>query len=668
MEYWSLYDRELNMRVERHKSTDAIPDGLYHLSIEVWPFDGQRFFLTKRSGSKHRYPGFWECTGGSALVKESFVDAAIREVSEELGIRTCDTDYVLLTTKVKKQHIVAVYLLNLQSDAQFNLSEKEIEVGKWYTLQELDSLHLDTQFVPFQFERYINHVRKIAFEIYMKSKPNSVRRVVVNHSELSIPKRGLPDSGKRPDKTPFTGVLGDISSAFEVYGDALYTKKTILPETINNSLGGGSPLPTLPFPPVADAINKVLKTTDLSQYAFPAGDINCRRSVCDYLHNEGFSKLISPDNIIFSESTTQAFHMILKLLIQPGDIVLFTAPTYGLFAFEPERCGGNSRFIPLHEEDNWLINPVRLAETIDQINNEMAGKSNGIYKPRVVAYFQENPHNPLGKVMGKGEAGLVEEIAKVCRERNVFLIDDLLYRDLVYNRDNLALPAAHFDSEYQNVISLLGLSKAYGLAGIRAGMIVADEVIIRGIRNLIFQEIDSASHFNAVALEAAFNCTIEREEAYKIYFDDLISKYSFNLNLVKAAVDGIDSLSDSNRQKVLDYINSDSDLQDKEEWLEPIAGVDFVQGTYPESGFFCLLDFSEYKGSRVGDVVIENDISLLEYLFSQYRINFITGTSIGWPDANAIIARISFSYEPSKIVRVFSYMKKELKKLKKEKK
>ena len=355
--------------------------------------------------------------------------------------------------------------------------------------------------------------------------------------------------------------------------------------------------------------------------------------------------------------------MILELLIQPGDVVLFTSPTYGLFTFEPERCGGNSRFIPVLEEDDWLINPESLAKTIDSINKELELEANVTYKPRVVAFFQENPHNPLGKIMGQKEANLIKNIAKICRERGVFLIDDLLYKDLVYDRENTVLPAAHFDDEYQNVISILGLSKSYGLAGLRAGLVVADEVIIRGLRNIIFQEIDSASQLNAVALKAAFNISDEREKHYRLYFDELLDKYSFNLNLIKAAVDGINTLPETYKQRVRDFIEKNRELQNKDEWLQPLERVNFVPGTYPESGFFCLLDFTKYKGRKCKDVVIDSDVALLEYLFSKYRINFITGSAIGWPDKNAIIARVSFSYEPSKIVRVFGYLKKELKRL-----
>lgn len=660
MEFWDLYDEHLHLIAKKYPSTGLIPPGTYHLSVEVWPFDGQRFFLTKRSWSKKYYPGYWECTGGHVLSGESFLQAAQREVKEELGISMEEDAFTHLATDVKKRHIVTVYLLELKEGEEFRLSAREIETGQWFSLQELESLHLDFEFVPHQFSRYVSHVRGVAFSAYSEGKPDSVQRMLRNHAELCVPKRGLPDVGHRPDLTPYTGMLGSIKGAFDIYGDQLYTKQTILPESVNNSLGGGSPLLSLPFPPAAQAIKDLLNKSSLSQYAFPAGDIGFRRSICRYLHHEGFCEKITPDNIIFTDSTTHAFHVTLQMIVRPGDVVLFTAPSYGLFCFEPERLGGVSCFFPLYEEDGWLTDPLKLAKEIDRLNEKLRAENPGPEHPRVVAFFQQNPHNPLGKVMGTQQKELVKQIASVCRKRGVFLIDDLLYRDLCFQERDLALPAAHFEEEYQNVISLLGLSKSYGLAGLRAGMIVADEVLIRGIRNRIFQTIDSASHLSAAALAASFDTGDAYLEAYHRYFFPLRKQYCFRLQLVVAAVRGLDAVESEWRQQITETVYRICGQEKGKKWLLPLSGVDFVRGTMPEAGFFCLLDFTALKGKTCDGVVIRDDLSLLDFLFSRYRLNFITGKSIGWPDPEQIVMRISFSYEPEKIVRVFGYLKEEI--------
>lgn len=663
MEYWDLYDANLKLILRRHSSDQPIPWGIYYLSVEVWPFDGQRFFLTKRSMCKKYYPGCWECTGGHVISGEQFLEAAQREVQEKLGIQCEEDQFSTLSVDVKDKHIVSVFMLHLQGNESFTLSGSEIETGKWFSLQEMESLHLDMDFVPHQFARYIEHVRKQAFEVYSKSKPTSIQMMLAHHSELCVPKRGLPDSGHRPDNVPFTGVLGSIKEAFEIYGDRLYTKKTVLPESVNNSLGSGSPLRYPPFPPAAQAVRELLDKTDLSQYAFPAGDIGCRRSICEYLHQEGFCGKITPDNLIFTDSTTHAFHLVLQMILRPGDVILFTSPTYGLFAFEPERLGGASAFLPLEAENGWLVDPSKLDSTIGSINEYLSSLLPGVNPPRVVAFFQQNPHNPTGKVMGKSQATLVKQIASVCRNRGVFLIDDILYRDLSFDGDNLALPAAHFEDEYQNVITLMGLSKCYGMAGMRAGIVVADEVLIRGIRNLIFQSIDSASHLNAAALAGAFAVGEDHTAVYNEYFADIRREYWLRLNLVIAAVRGIEAADPKLQQKIREMVVQQLEPDQQALWLSPMESVDFVKHSMPDAGFFCLLDFTSLRGKSCGDTVITDDLSLLDYLFSRYRINFITGKSIGWPDPQQIIMRVSFSCEPEKIIRVLNYLKIEIQRL-----
>lgn len=666
MELWHLYDSELNLVKTKHPSTEPIPDGQYHLSIEVWLFDGQAFFLTRRSMAKKMYPGFWECIGGKAIGAESFEEAAVRELREEIGYETRPDALIKLAQEVRDHHIVAVFLLPVEERCDFTLNRDEVIEGKWLTVQQVESLHLDTSFVPHQFDRYLRYVRVHTFSQYIDSKPDSVRRLMDVHPELRVPKRGLPHSGTRPDGKPFSPGVNEIFDAFDVYGEALYSRKTLLPENVNNSLGSGSPLNCRVFPPIANAIEQMLRSTALSMYPFPAGDIGLRRGICEYLYQEGFSHLITPENIIFTMSTTHAFNMILKMILRPGDVVLFTAPTYGLFAFGPELRGGESHFIELSAEDDWLVDPDKLECCILEKNAALQAACGEDCKdsPRVVAFFNENPHNPTGKVMGRSQRDRLKRIAAVCRRSGVLLIDDLIYRDLGYDREDLAIPVASFDDEYQNTVSLLGLSKSYGVAGMRAGLIVADEVIIRGIRDTIFQEVDSSSHLNTVALAAAFSASDDRNLAYQEYFTDIIYRYRFNFALIRAAVDGLDAVDGMFRAEVASFVKKQLGVGPRAEWwLSGMEPVHFIDRLIPESGFFCILDFSELRGKTADGITIEDDISLLIYLFHRYRVNFITGKSMGWPNKEQIVARISYSVESQKIVDVFAYMKSEIERL-----
>jgi len=86
-ELWDIYDRDGERTGKLHRRGDPLGEGEYHLCVHVWMRmpDG-RYLLTRRAPEKP-FPGLWETTGGSALAGEDSLDAALREVREETGLR-----------------------------------------------------------------------------------------------------------------------------------------------------------------------------------------------------------------------------------------------------------------------------------------------------------------------------------------------------------------------------------------------------------------------------------------------------------------------------------------------------------------------------------------------------------------------------------------------------
>jgi aspartate/methionine/tyrosine aminotransferase len=237
---------------------------------------------------------------------------------------------------------------------------------------------------------------------------------------------------------------------------------------------------------------------------------------------------------------------------------LVPGPSYGLFTIRAERAGAEVEVIPLEAEDNYLVNPEKLANMIDEINESLQRVYNRRrgYVPRVVAFVNANPNNPTGKVMGENETELLQQIGEVCLERGVFVIDDLVYRDITFDENNLAKPMATIPGMFRNTITLLGLSKSYGMASLRAGFLIADEIIIRETINRIFQGWDSSPDIVGRALMGAFNASEERKIEYDKYFGNLRKEYMFRYNILKAMVEGINAIEDKTmRDKVKKIIN-----------------------------------------------------------------------------------------------------------------
>lgn len=473
------------------------------------------------------------------------------------------------------------------------------------------------------------------------------------HPELKEKKRGFPNLGKRQDKKEYSNGVKNIEEAWKFYDIELYSynnKNKIV------NLGTGNPIKCKPFPGSIKSIRKKLKT-NLYDYQAAAGDENDRKKIAEYLIAEGFKNDLSFDNVIITNSTTESFKIILETICNPHDVVIMTSPTYGLFTFIPERINIDVRFIELKECNDYKLDSKELKKIIIDTNKELKEKyKNSKVIPCVKAFLNTNPHNPLGTVMTEDDLDLYNKIGNICIENNVFIIDDLIYRDLTFDRKKLAKPFGTIDNYFDNTISIFGLSKSYGLAKTRSGMIVAHEVLIRGFRDKIFHLMDSASSMQSALLEGAYNNSKYRKKVYKKYFDKIIKKYTYNRDLVISLIDGYNTNINNSTK-----IKRDIKKVLKEETKLAIKGIPFAKTKIvPQSGYFILIDFSDLKKYNI----IKSEKALLEYLYLNANVKFLVGQSFLWPKKDEMIIRISFSLEKRELIQVLYDINKAIRSLK----
>lgn len=501
-------------------------------------------------------------------------------------------------------------------------------------------------------------------------KSSAIDRMLQQHPNLGERRFGLPEIGGRDDGDSFNPTVQEIADAIEYYGFEVRDDDIATVPDID--LGSGNPTKYPPFPMSIEEMKKSLDSLSMYKYPYTEGADDIRQVLLDYVEKEGFintqpynysdidDKGLCVHNITFLPSTSIAFNMIVNIISKPGDVVLVTGPNYGLFTIRAERAGAEVDILPLSKEDNWLVNPEKLANKIDEVNDSLQKvyhRRKG-YIPRVVAFVNANPNNPTGKVMGEKQAELLKEIGEVCLKRGVFIIDDLVYRDLTFDSSNLAKPVATIPGMFRNTISLFGLSKSYGMASLRAGFVVADEVIIRELINRIFQGMDSAPDIVGRALAGAFNVRPERDHIYQDYFSKLRKIYQDKYQLLKALVEGIDTiidnkLKDSILQKITNII-SDKKLQ--KQVLQGLPYTKFPDNLEPESGFFAILDFTKVRGMKYQNMIINTERDLLTFFYRTYRTRFLVGQSISWPYPNELVGRVTFALEDEKIISAMAQM------------
>jgi len=511
----------------------------------------------------------------------------------------------------------------------------------------------------------------------MLIKSTAIDRLLRENPELKDRRYGLPAIGKRVDGEQFNPNVQDIADAINFYGFEVRDSEIASKPDID--LGGGNPMRCEPFPLSIKEMVKSLTNDEMYRYPYTEGDDNIRKVLLEYIEQEGFinvepydfndvdDKGLSIHNLTFLPSTSITFNIIVNIIAKPGDVILVPGPSYGLFTIRAERAGAEVEVIPLEAEDNYLVNPEKLANMIDEINESLQRVYNRRrgYVPRVVAFVNANPNNPTGKVMGENETELLQQIGEVCLERGVFVIDDLVYRDITFDENNLAKPMATIPGMFRNTITLLGLSKSYGMASLRAGFLIADEIIIRETINRIFQGWDSSPDIVGRALMGAFNASEERKIEYDKYFGKLRSEYQFRYNILKAMVEGIDSIEDkSTKDKVKKTITKNIENKyDLERVLKGLPYTKIPENLEPEAGFFAILNFNELKGKKYQEKEIKTERQMLEFFYYTNRLRFLIGQSISWPNPKDLIGRVTFALEPEKLINSFLLMNNSLQKL-----
>ena len=468
-------------------------------------------------------------------------------------------------------------------------------------------------------------------------------------SELKKYNIGVPFLGNKANGFKYTKNVRKIINGYSFYNEKLFLIDKKEGAIDNCSLDSGNPLRYPIFKPIIKESKKSNNKYILNNYPRASGDKECRKRIALYMNNQEFINLneeIDESNIIFSLSTSHALSLILQVIAKPKDVVIIPSPNYGLFTVMCERFGLDVEYIYMKPENNFLIDPNELSNLIDSINKKLRKKyQNNDRIPRVIAFLNENPNNPLGKVMGIKESNIAKKIANICKKNNLFIIDDLVYKDTIYDFENKVIPLGNYDA-FDNSISLFGLSKSFGGAGLRAGIIVANKYIIKGIKNLIFQEMDSVPLMLSYYCAGAYNDTKYRNRYYKKYFKKLIKKYKYNYNLLKYLVTGESNDSD----KYLGEINKYSSQRIKK-W-DGIEGIKLINGLTPESGFFAIVDFTDIiKLLNLKNIKNESDLYI--YLYTNVGIKYIMGNSMGWYDNKQYVGRINYAEDKEIIVKTF---------------
>ena len=146
-EIWDAYDRDFN-KIENVTLVrgEPIPDGMYHLVCDIVVKHVDGTYLLMQRDLQKTFGGRWELTaGGSALIGETPLEGAMRELREETGIASSDFKELRRVVNEQRHVVCVVYFCLTDGDKNsVTLQEGETIDYKWVTKEEILKMPSDT--------------------------------------------------------------------------------------------------------------------------------------------------------------------------------------------------------------------------------------------------------------------------------------------------------------------------------------------------------------------------------------------------------------------------------------------------------------------------------------------------------------------------------------------
>lgn len=235
------------------------------------------------------------------------------------------------------------------------------------------------------------------------------------------------------------GPILDAATAMEAAGERI----------LKLNIGNPAPFGFSAPPEILAAVAEQLASAQ--GYSDSRGLPAARAAVVEYHRGRGVTG-IGPDDVYLGNGVSELIMMALQALLNDGDEVLLPAPDYPLWTAVVSLCGGRPVHYLCDESAGWLPDPEHVAARIT---------------PRTRALVLINPNNPTGAVYDRAT---VEALVELARQHNLMIFSDEIYDRILFD-DAEHVPTAAIAPDLV-CVTFNGLSKAYRLAGFRAGWMV----------------------------------------------------------------------------------------------------------------------------------------------------------------------------------------------------
>jgi alanine-synthesizing transaminase len=262
-------------------------------------------------------------------------------------------------------------------------------------------------------------------------------------------------------------------------------------------------------PPVVEALQRASTDKRYHRYMNPRGLPELREAAARWFQRRHGVQLDPEREVCMTIGSKEGIGHAMMALLSEGDSVLAPTPTYPIHAFGAILAGGETI-------------PVTVGPNVDFMESLVTATEKSERRPRgIVVNF---PGNPSAAV---ATPELFQQIVRFAASRDLFIISDLAYCDIVFEGSApsmLQVPGAR-----ERTLEFMSLSKSYNMAGWRVGIAAGNAALVAAmarVKSYLDYGLFGATQVAArVALDECDAYAVENRERYRQRRDALCKHF-----------------------------------------------------------------------------------------------------------------------------------------------
>jgi aspartate aminotransferase len=237
-----------------------------------------------------------------------------------------------------------------------------------------------------------------------------------------------------------------------------------------------------------------------TKYTPSAGLPALKKAIIDkFERDQGLS--YKPNEIIVGNGAKHVLYTLFQVLLNEGDEVIIPTPYWVSYPEQVKLAGGVPVYVEGLESQSFKITPEQLDSVISD---------------RTRAVIINSPSNPTGVIYTAEE---LQELGKLCLEKNILIVSDEIYEKLIYGEHKHVSIAQLSPELKEQTIVVNGVSKSHSMTGWRIGYAAGNKEIIEAMTNLASHSTSNPTTTAQYASIAAYNGPQEPVEEMRQAFE-----------------------------------------------------------------------------------------------------------------------------------------------------